>query len=66
MINESLNSPHLTTNDLAARFHCTPWTISMNYRKWGLRPLKIGKRLLFPLPQVEAMEARMTSKEFAA
>src|SRR5262245_48891755 len=48
--------PHLTSQELAARWRCTPFTISSNYRKWGLRPARIGKRLLFPIDQVEAVE----------
>ncbi|HEV2901132.1 MAG TPA: hypothetical protein VGX71_25485 [Pseudaminobacter sp.] len=50
--------PHLTTQELAARWRVTVFTLSGNYQKWGLRPIKIGKRLLFPLDQIEAVERR--------
>ena len=50
--------PHLTTEELAARWRCTVYTISMKYRKLGLRPLRVGKRLLFPIDQVEAVERK--------
>ena len=48
--------PHLTTQELASRWRCTVFTISNKYRKLGLRPLRIGKRLLFPIEQVQAVE----------
>jgi hypothetical protein len=51
-------SPHLTTEDLAARWRCTRFTISKKYRLLGLRPITIGKRLLFPVAQVEEAERR--------
>jgi hypothetical protein len=54
--------PHLTTQELAARWRCTVFTLSNNYQKWGLRPARIGKRLLFPIDQVEAVEERSMGK----
>jgi hypothetical protein len=50
--------PHLTTEELAARWRCTIFTISAKYRGLGLRPIRVGKRLLFPMEQVEAAEQR--------
>ena len=50
--------PHLTTDELAARWRCTVFTISAKYRGLGLRPIRVGKRLLFPLVQVEEVERR--------
>ncbi|QIG50387.1 hypothetical protein G5V57_23240 [Nordella sp. HKS 07] len=50
--------PHLTTNELAARWRCTVFTISAKYRSLGLRPIRVGKRLLFPIVQIEAAERR--------
>jgi len=54
--NWSTPPPHLTTNELAARWRCTIFTISNKYRSLGLRPIRIGKRLLFPMDQVERVE----------
>lgn len=58
-------SPHLTTDDLAARWHSTKFTISRKYRLLGLRPIRVGKRLLFPVDQVEAAERRSMVGEAA-
>jgi hypothetical protein len=55
--------PHLTTEELAARWRCTIITISAKYRGLGLRPIRIGKRLLFPLAQVEEAERRSMGGE---
>lgn len=51
--------PHLTTVELAGRWRCTRETISRQYRRWGLRPIRIAGALLFPLDQVEAVERRL-------
>lgn len=58
-------SPHLTTDDLAARWHCTKFTISKKYRLLGLRPITVGKRLLFSIEQVEEAERRSMVAEVA-
>jgi hypothetical protein len=58
-------SPHLNTEDLAARWHCTKFTISKKYRLLGLRPITVSKRLLFPLDQVEQAERRSMIGEAA-
>lgn len=60
-----VRSPHLTTEDLAARWHCTKFTISKKYRLLGLRPITVGKRLLFPVGQVEEAERRSMVGEVA-
>ncbi len=54
--------PHLTTGELAARWRCTVFTISAKYRSLGLRPIRVGKRLLFPIAQIEEVEARSMEK----
>lgn len=48
--------PHLTTVELSNRWRITVYTLSKMYRGLGLRPIKIGRRLLFPLDQIEAVE----------
>jgi hypothetical protein len=48
--------PHLTTAELAARWRCTVFMISNKYRKLGLKPIRVGKRLLWPIEQVERVE----------
>ncbi|MCA3562348.1 MAG: hypothetical protein IOC82_15090 [Aestuariivirga sp.] len=58
-------SPHLTVEDLAARWHCTRFTISKKYRALGLRPITVGKRLLFPISQIEEAERRSMIGEAA-
>jgi hypothetical protein len=50
--------PHLTREELAARWRVQPLWVTQNYQRIGLRPLKVGKRLLFSLDQVEAHERR--------
>lgn len=52
------NFPHLTTQELAARWRMTVFTLSGSYRKLGLLPIRVGKRLLFPLDQIEDVEQR--------
>jgi hypothetical protein len=52
-------SPFLTRAELATRWHLKdPNTLSRKYRKLGLRPFVVGKMLLFPLVQIEAVEQR--------
>ena len=50
--------PHLTRDELAARWDLTPVTITRNYQRLGLKPIRVCGRLLFPMPQVEALERR--------
>lgn len=49
----------LTRHQLAARLHVTPITVTRQYGAWGLRPVRIGGRVLFPSDQVEALERRL-------
>jgi hypothetical protein len=49
---------HLTMTELAARWRRKRKTIERHYTRWGLRPLRFGGRLLFPLDQVHEVEAR--------
>src|SRR5262245_47030809 len=48
--------PHLFGEELCERWHITNVTLSRIYQRLGLRPIKLGKRLLWPLDQVEAVE----------
>jgi len=48
--------PHLFTEELAERWGVNTTTISRTYQKLGLTPAKLGKRLLFSLTQIEAVE----------
>jgi hypothetical protein len=56
----------LTRDQLAARLHVTAVTITRSYSKWGLRPVKIAGRILFPSDQVAALERRMMNGEIEA
>jgi len=56
------SAPHLTMIELAARWRCTVFTLSGKYRSLGLRPFRLGKRLLFPLEQVLEVERRLISE----
>jgi hypothetical protein len=59
-------SQNLIVPDLAERWQCSEDTILSNYRKWGLRPMRFGRRLLFPIEQIVALERRMQGKVEAA
>ena len=48
----------LTRQELAARLHVTATTVTRKYRKWGLRPLRLGGRLLFSIDHITDLEAR--------
>ena len=56
---------HLTMDELARRWRRTRKTIERHYARWGLRPLRLGGRLLFPLPQVIEVEQRAMRGELA-
>lgn len=56
----------LSRDELAARLHTTPTTVTRSYARWGLRPLKIAGRVLFPSDQVAALEQRLIDGEFTA
>lgn len=47
-----------TTTELAARWGCTPETISRKYRLLGLKPLRIGKRNNFTEGDILLAEKR--------
>ena len=49
----------LTREDVAARLHVTPTTVTRSYAKWGLRPVRIGGRVLFPSTQILELERRL-------
>ena len=38
----------LTRDELAARLHINATTVTRSYRKWGLRPVRVAGRVLFP------------------
>jgi hypothetical protein len=54
---------HLTTDELAERLRRTRKTVERNYAKWGLRPLRLGGGLIFPITQVVEMEDRAVRGE---
>ena len=35
----------LTFDDIAERLHCSRQTVKKNYRKWGLRPVRIAGKV---------------------
>lgn len=47
-----------TVEELAARWHCTPQTVRGNWRRWGLRGARFGKRLIFSNETVLEVERR--------
>jgi hypothetical protein len=58
------SSPHLTMDELARRWRRKRKTIERHYAKWGLRPLRFGGRLLFPISQILEVEQRAMRGEF--
>jgi hypothetical protein len=48
----------LTRDELAERWHVTAQHLGKNAAKLGLRPLRVGKRCLFPISQVIEAERR--------
>jgi len=57
--------PLLTRDELAARWHVQPLHVTRNYRRLGLRPVRVGKRVLFPASQILEAERRASTREFA-
>jgi hypothetical protein len=55
---------HLTMTELALRWKRKRKTIERRYTEWGLRPLRFGGRLLFPIAQVLEAERRAMEGEF--
>lgn len=49
----------LTRDQVAQRLHVTPVTITRSYARWGLRPVRIGGRILFPSTQLVELERRL-------
>jgi len=68
--NDDTNAPsrgepaHLTMEELARRWRRKRKTIERHYAKWGLRPLRFGGRLLFPISQILEVEHRAMHGEF--
>jgi len=60
---KSIGRPHLTCEELAERWSCTPKTVRRNFRAWGLRPINITGMHLFPLAQVETLEQQAIEGE---
>lgn len=57
---------HLTTEELAARYRMHPTSVA-NWRVSGQGPkyIKAGKRVLYPLNEVEAWEAERVHRSTA-
>ena len=56
---ESFQYDLLTFDDLAQRLHCARKTVKQSYRRWGLRPVRIAGKVLFPSTQLIALEERL-------
>ena len=57
-LDAAAQSTHLTMDELARRWRRKRKTIERHYAKWGLRPLRFGGRLLFPIEQILEVEQR--------
>ncbi len=53
----------VTRDELAERLHVTPTTITRCYARWGLRPVRIAGRILFPVDQIIELERRAMNGE---
>ena len=49
----------LGREELGARLHVSALTITRRWKKWGLKPVRISGRILFPSDQVAALERRL-------
>jgi hypothetical protein len=49
----------LSREQVAQRLLCEPQTVTRRFRKWGLRPVRLGQRVLFPSTQIAELEARL-------
>lgn len=60
---QSLNESErfLDTPQLADRWKCKEATVGRNWQKWGLKSIRFGKKRLFSLESVEAVERRKLS-----
>ena len=56
----------LTRDEIAQRLHVTAVTVTRSYQKWGLRPVRIGGRILFPSTQIVELERRLIESGQAA
>jgi hypothetical protein len=63
---DSSLEPLYSRSELATRWHVTPQHVTRNYQKMGLRPLRVGKRRLFPESQIIAAERRALTGDDAA
>ena len=52
----------LTFDDLAAPWHCSRKAVKTNWTRYGLRPIRIARRVLIPISQVIAFEQRMIER----
>jgi hypothetical protein len=50
----------LTSEEVAERWHMTPFTLSKKWQSLGLTPIKVGKRHLHRLSNVREVERRHT------
>ena len=55
----SFNYELLTFDDVAERLRCSRKTVKSNYRLWGLRPVRIARRVLIPSDQLTSLEQRL-------
>jgi hypothetical protein len=51
--------PLLTRDELAARWRVKKQFVTRHFAKLGLRPVRVGKRVLFPISQVAEAERLM-------
>jgi hypothetical protein len=49
----------LTFDNVAERLHCARKTVKQSYRRWGLRPVRIAGKVLFPSTQLLELEERL-------
>ena len=47
-----------TRDEVAERYHVNPRWVTVNYRKLGLKPMRVGKRILFPASQLIEADRR--------
>lgn len=47
---------HLNSQQLADRLHKSRWWVYTNHHKLGIKSLKAGRELLFPISSVELWE----------
>lgn len=52
----------LTLDDVAERLRCSRKTVKQSYRRWGLRPVRIARRVLIPSDQLVSMEQQLIER----